>query len=78
MVHLTTQLHNILLAQYSFLSPKRTTVPTYLGQGLELMHGEVREEDDHVVLHPDDQAGVALITAADHTNVIALQIKSEK
>jgi hypothetical protein len=25
----------------------------YLGQRLELMHGEVREEDDHVVLRYD-------------------------
>ena len=25
----------------------------YLGERLELMHGEVREEDDHVVLRYD-------------------------
>jgi hypothetical protein len=27
----------------------------YLGQRLELMHGEVREENDHVVLRSDGQ-----------------------
>jgi hypothetical protein len=37
------------------------------------MHGEVREEDDHVVLHTDDQAGISFVAAADHTHVIALK-----
>ncbi len=45
----------------------------YLRQRLELMHGEVREEDDHIVLHTDDQAGIPFVAAADHTHVIALK-----
>jgi hypothetical protein len=45
----------------------------YLGQRLELVHGEVREEYDHVVLHTDDQAGIPFVAAADHTHVIALK-----
>jgi hypothetical protein len=39
------------------------------------MHGEVREEYDHVVLHTDDQAGISFVAAADHTHVIALKQK---
>lgn len=35
------------------------------------MHGEVREQDDKVLLHSDDQAGVALVTAGDHLHVVA-------
>lgn len=36
-----------------------------------LVHGEVREEDDEVLLHADDQAGVALVSPGDHLHVVA-------
>lgn len=36
-----------------------------------LVHGEVREEDDEVLLHPDDQARVALVAPSDHLHVVA-------
>ena len=44
----------------------------YLGQSLELVHGEVGEEDDHVLLHPHYQPRVPLVPPANHTYVVAL------
>lgn len=35
------------------------------------MHCEVREEDDEVLLHSDDEAGVALVSPSDHLDVVA-------
>lgn len=34
------------------------------------MHGEVREEDDKVLLHAYDEAGVALVAACYHLDVV--------
>jgi hypothetical protein len=66
------------LSSYKERSEKREkddqdVLRSYLGQRLELVHGEVREEDDHVVLHTDDQACISFVAAADHTHVIALK-----
>lgn len=35
-----------------------------------LVHGEVREEDDEVLLHPHDEACVALKPTSDHLHVV--------
>lgn len=35
------------------------------------MHGQVREEDDKVLLHTDDEACVALVAAGDDLHVVA-------
>lgn len=35
------------------------------------MHGEVGEEDDEVLLHPDDEARVPLVAPGDHLHVVA-------
>lgn len=36
-----------------------------------LVHGEVGEQDDKVLLHSDDEAGVALVSPGDHLHVVA-------
>ena len=36
-----------------------------------LMHGKIREQNDHVVLNSNDQASVTLISTRDHFNVVA-------
>lgn len=34
------------------------------------MHGEVRKEDDKILLHPDDEACVSLIATSDNLHVV--------
>lgn len=36
-----------------------------------LMHGEVGEEDDEVLLHSDNEACVPLVPPSDHLHVVA-------
>ena len=43
-----------------------------LGHRLELVHREVGEEHDEVILHPHDQPSVALVSPPDHPHVITL------
>ena len=44
-----------------------------LRQSLGLVHGEVGEEDDEVLLHPDNQPRVSFVTTSNHPHVITLQ-----
>lgn len=41
------------------------------GQSRYLVHGEVREQDDEVLFHSDDEASVALVSPGDHLHVVA-------
>lgn len=39
---------------------------------LKFMHGEIREENDHVFFHPNDEPSVTLIAASNHFDMVTL------
>lgn len=39
---------------------------------LELVHSQVREEDNHVFLYTDNKPSVSLVAASNHLHVISL------
>lgn len=47
---------------------KETTPLLYL----QLVHGEIREENDHVFFHSNDKPSVTLIAASNHFDMVAL------
>lgn len=52
-------------------SPRRAGLGGAFRPCAHLVHGEVREEDDKVLLHPNDEARVTLETPRDHFHVVA-------
>lgn len=53
------------------LVPSSTTLSLHVIHSLYLMHCEVREEDDKVLLHSDDQTSVSLVSSSDHLHVVS-------
>lgn len=51
--------------------PPETSFPISVNGGSHLVHGEVREKDDKVLLHSDDEARVSLVAAGDDLHVVA-------